>query len=216
LAALLHDISKPETRRRSTKGGDWTFYGHEVVGSRETRKVLRELRYPKEVIDRVSSMVRWHMFFSDPDKITLSAVRRMIANVGPDNIWNLLNVRMSDRIGSGRPKEQPFRLRKYTSMVEEALRDPITVGMLKIDGAQLMSVTHETPGPRIGNMLHTLLEEVLDDPERNSEACLVARARELSTLSDDELARLGSAGKDRKESEEQEEIQALRRKHHVT
>ncbi len=216
LAALLHDISKPETRRRSTKGGDWTFYGHEVVGSRETRKVLRGLRYPKEVIDRVSSMVRWHMFFSDPDKITLSAVRRMIANVGPDNIWNLLNVRMSDRIGSGRPKEQPFRLRKYTSMVEEALRDPITVGMLKIDGAQLMSVTHETPGPRIGNMLHALLEEVLDDPEKNSEEYLEARARELSALSDDELARLGSAGKDRKESEEQEEIRALRRKHHVT
>src|SRR5690606_18066639 len=106
--------------------------------------------------------VRWHMFFSDPDQISLSAVRRIIRNVGEENIWDLLNVRICDRIGSGRPKEQPFRLRKYISMVEEALRSPLSVGMLKIDGKRLMEISHETPGPKIGHTLNALLEEVLE------------------------------------------------------
>ncbi|MBP9760083.1 MAG: HD domain-containing protein [Candidatus Pacebacteria bacterium] len=215
LAALFHDISKPECRRKAPNG-EWTFYGHEVVGSRVTRKALSDLKFSKEIVEKVVKMVRWHMFFSDPDQITLSAVRRMIVNVGgDDSIWHLLNVRKCDRIGSGRPKEQPFRFRKYVSMVEEALRDPISVGMLKVDGKHLMSVTHETPGPRIGNMLHALLEEVLEDPSKNTVEYMEKRAKELSALSDQELLALGKQGKERKDEEEEKEIEGLRKKHHV-
>ncbi len=214
LAALFHDISKPESRR-VTPAGDITFYGHEVVGSRVTRRALNDLRFPKDIVEKVVKMVRWHMFFSDPDKITLSAVRRMVANVGREDIWHLLNVRICDRIGSGRPKEQPFRFRKYKSMVEEALRDPISVRMLKIDGARLMDITHETPGPRIGSILHALLEEVLDDPSKNTQEYLESRALELSRMDSGELAKLGASGKEKRESEELKEVSALRRKHHV-
>jgi exodeoxyribonuclease-1 len=64
----------------------------------------------------------------------------MIVNVGQENIWDLMNVRICDRIGTGRPKADPYRLRKYKSMVEEALRDPVSVGMLKIDGKKIMEV----------------------------------------------------------------------------
>jgi len=215
LAALFHDISKPECRRKGPNG-EWTFYGHEVVGSRVTRKALKELRYPKEIVEKVVKMVRWHMFFSDPDTITLSAVRRMIVNVGgEETMWDLLNLRRCDRIGTGRPKEQPFRYRKYVSMVEEALRDPINVGMLKIDGKRLMDVTRETPGPRLGNMLHALLEEVLDDPSKNTVEYLEKRALELHELSDEQLTELGKAGKERKEEEDEKEVEELRKKHHV-
>ncbi len=214
LASLLHDIGKPKSRR-TTETGAYTFYGHEVNGSRVTREILQRLRYPKETVEKVVNLVRWHMFFSDPDKITLSAVRRMIVNVGEENIWNLLNVRRCDRIGSGRPKEQPFRFRKYHSMVEEALRDPISVGSLKLSGGELMDVTHETPGPRVGNMLHALLEEVLDDPTLNTIEYLTKRATELSELSDEELQRLGKQGKEKREEAEEKEIKALRKKHNV-
>ena len=214
-AALFHDIGKPESRRKTKETGAYTFYGHEVNGSRVTRNMLENLRFPKENVENIVKLVRWHMFFSDPDKITLSAVRRMIVNVGEENIWNLLNVRMCDRIGSGRPKEQPFRLRKYTSMVEEALRDPISVGKLAIKGEELMNVTHETPGPRVGNMLHALLEEVLDDPGKNTHEYMTSRAQELSKLSDEELESLGRAGKEKKELEDEKEVEALRKKHHV-
>ena len=105
------------------------------------------------------------MFFSDPDTVMLSAVRRIITNVGVEHIKELLNLRMCDRIGTGRPKEQPFRLRKYMSMVDEAMRDPISVAMLKIDGTKIMKLG-EAPGPRIGWILNALLEEVLDDAKR--------------------------------------------------
>ncbi len=121
LAALFHDISKPETRRWSEEKKDWTFHGHEVVGSRVTKKALENLHFPRETVDKVTKLVRWHMFFSDPEQITLSAVRRMIKNVGEENIWDLLNLRICDRIGTGRPKEQPFRFRKYKAMVDQAL-----------------------------------------------------------------------------------------------
>jgi putative nucleotidyltransferase with HDIG domain len=163
LAALLHDIGKPASRRWSDEKKDWTFHGHEVIGANMAEKILKDLKFSNETIATVTNLVRWHMFFSDPDKVTLSAVRRIITNVGVEHINELLNLRICDRIGTGRPKEQPFRLRKYMSMVDEAMRDPVTVGMLKIDGKKIMELG-EKPGPRIGWILHALLEEVLDDP----------------------------------------------------
>jgi len=216
LAALFHDVSKPETRRWSDEKHDWTFYGHEVVGARVTKKVLEDLRFPRETIEQVSKLVRWHMFFSDPEQITLSAVRRMIRNVGEENIWDLLNLRICDRIGTGRPKEQPFRFRKYKAMVEEALRDPISVGMLKTDGSRIMSVFHVKPGPQIGYVLHALLEEVLDDPKKNTEEYLDSRTAELLKLPENELKDLGDAGKQRKDREEEREVSEILKKHHVS
>lgn len=215
LAALLHDVSKPETRRWSEEKGDWTFYGHDVVGGRVSRKTLEYLKYPKKIVDVVSSLVRHHLFFSDIEKITLSAVRRIVRNVGPENVWDLMKVRACDRIGMGRPKEAPYRLRKYESMIEEAMRAPVSVGMLEIDGQKIMEVTHETPGPKLGFILHALLEEVLDDPERNTEAFLVKRTLELNELPIDELKKLDEAGKEAKEEEEEKELTEIRKKHGV-
>ena len=215
LAALLHDVGKPASRRWSDEKKDWTFHGHEVVGARMAKKILNDLRFSRETIEVVTTLIRWHMFFSDPDTVTLSAVRRMIVNVGKDHIQELLNLRMCDRIGTGRPKEQPFRLRKYMSMVDEVMRDPISVGMLKIEGAKVMDVTHETPGPRIGWILHALLEEVLDNPAKNTAEYLENRSTELSKLSDVELKELGEAGKDRRTEEDVAAVQELREKHHV-
>lgn len=216
LAALFHDVSKPETRRWSDEKKDWTFYGHEVVGARVTKKVLEGLRFPRETIEKVTKLVRWHMFFSDPEQITLSAVRRMIRNVGQENIWDLLNLRICDRIGTGRPKEQPFRFRKYKAMVEEALRDPISVGMLKTDGSRIMEKFHVKPGPQIGYVLHALLEDVLDDPDKNTEQYLDERTAELLKLSDDELKKLGESGKKRREKEEEREVGEILKRHHVS
>ncbi|MBI2610673.1 CCA tRNA nucleotidyltransferase [Candidatus Kaiserbacteria bacterium] len=214
LAALLHDIGKPATRRWSEEKSDWTFHGHEVVGAKMARKILSDLRMSSDTAETIVALIRWHMFFSDPDKVTLSAVRRTIRNVGQHRIKDLLSLRICDRIGTGRPKEQPFRLRKYMSMVDEALRDPISVSMLEIDGTNIIELG-EAPGPRIGWILHALLEEVLDDPKKNTNEYLVLRARELSKLSERELKSLGEAGKERKEGEEEAEIQELRKKHHV-
>ncbi len=215
LAGLYHDISKPETRRWSEEKKDWTFHGHEVVGARVTKKALEDLHFSRETIDKVAKLVRWHMFFSDPEQITLSAVRRMIKNVGEENIWDLLNLRICDRIGTGRPKEQPFRFRKYKAMVDQALRDPISVSMLKTDGSRIMKKFHVNPGPEIGWSLNALLEEILDDSSKNTEEYLDERTGELLKLPEGDLKKLGEAGKQRREAAEDEEIKHIMEKHHV-
>jgi hypothetical protein len=100
-------------------------------------------------------------------------------------------------------------------MVDEALRDPISVGMLKTDGTRIMAEFHVTPGPRIGYVLHALLEEVLEDPKKNTEKYLDTRTTELLQLSDEELKKLGDSGKRKREEEEEREIKEIMSKHHV-
>ncbi len=215
LAALLHDISKPETKRWSEEKKEWTFYGHDVVGARVSRKILQNLRFPKHTVEKVTKLIRWHMFFSDTEQVSLSAVRRMIVNVSRENIWDLMNLRICDRIGTGRPKADPYRLRKYKSMIEEALADPISVGMLKIDGKRVMDVTRVTSGPKVGQILHALLEEVLENPDLNTAEYLEKRAEELIKLPDNELKKIGEEGKERKDEAEAEKLQEIRKKYWV-
>jgi poly(A) polymerase/tRNA nucleotidyltransferase (CCA-adding enzyme) len=215
LAALFHDIAKPQTRRTGGKNKHYTFFGHEVVGERMTKTILERLKYPKEQALVIQKLVRWHMFFSDPEEITLAAVRRTIVRVGEDQIENLLNLRVCDRIGTGRPKEQPFRFRKYKAMVDEALRDPISVKMLKINGDRIMEISGEKPGKRLGYILNALLEEALVDPSKNTEIYLENRTRELLTLAEDDLKKLADAGKQKQIEEEAEALKAIAREHKV-
>ncbi len=215
LSALLHDIGKPRTRAWSDEKKDWTFHGHDVVSAKMAKKILNDLKFSKDTVEKVSNLVRVHMFFSDPDVVTLSAVRRVIARVGKEHINDLLNLRVCDRIGTGRPKEHPFRLRKYMSMVDEALRDPISVAMLKIDGKKLQEMGLQ-PGPRFGWILHALLEEVLEDPKLNTEEYLENSAQKLAKMPEKELKELGEQGKDKKEEVDEAEVAKLRQKHKVS
>lgn len=215
LSAIFHDISKPETKRFSREKKVITFYGHDVVGGRVTREIMERLKFPKDLVERVSMFVRWHMFFSDTEQITLSAVRRLITNVGKENIWDLIDLRICDRIGTGRPKEDPYRLRMYQSMVEQAMKDPVTLKMMKIDGKRIMDVTQETPGPRIGYILHALFNEVLDNPEKNTEDYLENRALHMKTLPLEELIALADAGKEEMEEKNKEMVQGIRKQFRV-
>ena len=174
------------------------------------------MKFSRVIIEKVTKLVRWHMFFADTEQLTLSAVRRMIVNVGRENIWDLMNLRICDRIGTGRPKENPYRLRKYKAMIEEALKDPISVGMLKIDGKRLMEVGNIPASPKIGHILHALFDEVLEDPKLNNSDYLEKRSLELIALPEKELQGLGETGRKRKEEEEKREIEEIRKKHHVS
>ena len=216
LAALFHDIGKPRSRRLAGVKGKkkYTFYGHEVVSARMVKKIMERLKFPKKETELVEKLVYNHMFFSDTEAITLSAVRRTITKVGKENIWALMNVRECDRVGM-KKKEAPYRLRKYFAMIEEALHDPISVGQLKINGEYMIKELGIKPGPRMGWMLHALLEEVLDAPEKNTVEHLSALVQSLNMLGDNELKSLGERGKEKKEELEEREVSKLHKKHGV-
>ncbi len=214
LAALFHDIGKPRTRRYDSKKDKYTFFGHEVVGAKMAKIALERLKVSRETVSRVTSLVRNHMFFSDTEQITLSAVRRIIAKVGPEHIWELMQVRECDRVGM-KKAEAPYRLRKYHAMIEEALRDPISVGQLAIDGNYLMKELDMKPGPRMGWLLHALLEEVLENPSINTVEQLTERVKDLEELEDKDLKTLGEKGKEKKEEVNEGEVQQLHAKHNV-
>jgi hypothetical protein len=215
LSALLHDIAKPHTCRLDKHTGWNTFHGHEVVGEKVSREILARLKFSQETVTRVTKLVRWHMFNSDPDQVTMSAVRRMIVNVGRDNIWDLMNLRFCDRVGSGRPVEEPHRLRRYFAMIEEALTQPTDLKMLKIDGKKIMEVTREAPGPKIGLILNSLMGEVLEDPALNTEEKLVSRVTKLAELSLGELKDLAEKGKEELEEEGKKKQKEIKKKFKV-
>ncbi|MEK7133419.1 MAG: HD domain-containing protein [Patescibacteria group bacterium] len=213
MAALLHDVGKPRAKRG--EGPDSTFYSHDVIGGKMAKEILFRLKFSKKFTETVSKLVRYHLFFSDTDVITLSAVRRLVRNVGPENIWDLIKVRFCDRMGMGRPKDRPFRLRKYQAMVEQVLRDPISVKMLKINGNRLMKITNLEPGPKIGDILNILLEDVLDDPELNTAEYLENKAKELAVLPDQELKKLSKEAKKKSITVEEEVIGEIKGKYYV-
>ena len=214
LAALFHDVGKPPTKRgNETK--DITFYGHEVVGAKMSKIILGRMKYPAKTIEVVTKLIRWHMFFSDTEQITASAVRRMIVNVGKDYIWDLIDLRVCDRVGTGRPKENPYRLRQYRALIEEVMVDPIDVGMLKIDGNTLIKDLGIQAGPIIGLILNALLEEVLEDPKLNSIEYLSKKATELSILPMKHLKELADKGVNKKKDLEDDQIAEIRKKHNL-
>lgn len=185
LSALFHDIGKPQTKRG--EGLDSTFYGHDVVGAKITARVMDRLKFPKKQTEKAVLLVRYHLFQSDPDLITDYAVRKIVRNVGEDNVWDLINLRLCDRIGSGVPKAEPYRLRKYLVMLEKALREPVSLRQLKTDGDEIMKHLDVKPGKRVGFILNTLMNEVLDDPKNNNKEYLFEKAGELNKLTDEEL-----------------------------
>ncbi|MDE2144706.1 MAG: HD domain-containing protein [Patescibacteria group bacterium] len=213
LASLLHDVGKPRT-----KGGDGldsTFYGHEVVGARMTRKILERLHFNNEVVEKVYTLVRYHLFYYNVGEVTEAGVRRFIQRVGIENIDDLLKVREADRIGSGVPKAVPYKLRHLQFMIEKVRTDPISPKMLKINGSELMELLNISPGPRVGYILAALLEEVLDDPAKNTKEYLEKRAKELSGLNEDELKKTAYIAKEKKNEFESGAEEEMKKKFYV-
>lgn len=209
LAALFHDIAKPQTKRG--KGLDATFYNHDVVGARTAIGALSRLKFPKKIIEKVGTLIRYHMFYYDPEIVTESSVRRLLKKVGPENIQELLQLRIADRKGSGVPKARPYRLRHFEYVLSKVSRHPISVEMLKIDGHDIMKLVNIKPGPKVGLMLNALLSEVLDDPKKNKKTILKKRVEEIGKLSNEELKKMEKKVREKKTEIEVEE----KRKFHV-
>ncbi|HEY5221308.1 MAG TPA: HD domain-containing protein [Candidatus Paceibacterota bacterium] len=213
MAALLHDVGKPKV-----KGGDGansTFYQHEYVGARMVVKMLDRLRFSKDFVEQVAHLVRRHMFYYDTGVISPAGVRRLVVRVGPENIDDLLKVREADRIGSGVKKAMPYRLRHLLFMIEKVKRDPLSPKMLALRGDDLMPLLDLPQSRRVGWILNALMEEVIDDPEKNDKKYLEKRAKELNQESDGELQELFAQAQKKKREAEEEMDNDIKEKHHI-
>lgn len=177
LAAFFHDIGKPESKKG--KGEFSTFHGHEYISARVTKKILTRLKFPRETIDKTTLLVKNHMFYYNVDEVGEKGVRKVIHKVGLENINDLIDVRIGDRLGSGVSKAIPYKLRHFKYMVEKVSKDPISVKQLKVNGNILIKELGLKPGPKIGALLDILLAEVIDNPELNTKKLLLKRVEEI-------------------------------------
>lgn len=185
LASLFHDIGKPRSKRG--EGLHSTFYGHEVIGAKLASQIVERLKFPKEISDKIIKMVRYHMFYYNVGEVTESSVRRLIANIGLENVEDLIKVREADRISSGRPKAVPYKLRHLKYIIDKVSHDPISAKMIKVSGEDVMKELNIPPGPKVGLILNSLLAEIIDDPSKNTKESLKKRIHELDKKSPEEL-----------------------------
>lgn len=178
LAALFHDIAKPSCKTVDGVGGIH-FYGHEVEGEKITREVLQRLKYPNKIIDKVCTLVRYHMFNYTSDWKD-NTVRKFIAKVGTENIDELLQLRLADIKGLKKDCGDISQLLEFQARIEKINADDacFTVQSLKINGNDLIEIG-VPKGKIIGNILNELLQSVLDDPKENNRESLLRIAKNL-------------------------------------
>jgi len=214
LAALFHDIGKPRTKKG--EGSDATFYNHEVVGAKMTFQILNRLKFSKKEIEKITKLVRYHLFYYNPGEVGDSSVRRLVHQAGPENMEELLQVRMADRIGSGVPKAEPYKLRHLKYLVEKVSQDPISVKLLKVNGNDVMKILKIKPGPKIGQILDILLGYVLEEPKKNNKEFLEKEIEKLGQLSDKELSSLSQKARKEREKIEMKRDEMTKKKYWVT
>ena len=163
LAALMHDVGKPETRRITEEGV--TFHHHEVVGARLTQERLRALRYPSAVVDDVTKPVEMHLrFHSFKEGWTDAALRRYVRDAGP--LLDRLNALVRADCTTQNPKkakylaglQDAFEVRLAALAEAENLRDLRPA----LDGNEIMRHLGIPPGPQVGKAWQFLLDQRLE------------------------------------------------------
>lgn len=189
LAALLHDIGKPATRR--FEAGGVTFHHHDIVGAKLTKKRLRELRFDNSTVKRVARLVELHLrFFGYSDQQwSDSAVRRYVRDAGSEleqlHILTRADVTTRNRRKAERLEHAYDDIeRRITELAEQ---EELAAVRPELDGAQIMQLLEIPPGPLVGKAYAHLLEVRLDEGIIGEEAArerLFAWFREQTADSD--------------------------------
>lgn len=165
LAALLHDIGKPKTRRFEA-GGKVSFHHHEVVGARMTKKRMQALRYPNDLTDDVATLVELHLRFHGygTGEWTDSAVRRYVRDSG-DQLVRLHKLTRADSTTRNRKRAMALQ-RAYDDLEKriEKLSEEEELASIRpdLDGKQIMDILEIPPGPVVGEAYNFLLGLRLD------------------------------------------------------
>jgi hypothetical protein len=164
------------------------------------------------VIEKVVLLVDNHMFYYNPEEVGESSVRRLIKKVGIENMKDLMDLRIADRLGSGTPKAKPYKLRHLEYVIEKVSKDAVSVKMLKINGKDLMQEIGLAPGPKIGAILDVLLAEVIENASKNERELLLSKAKELEK---EDLTKLRTMAKEIIEEKKEEDDLEIKGKHWI-
>ncbi|OGD84825.1 hypothetical protein A3B51_02545 [Candidatus Curtissbacteria bacterium RIFCSPLOWO2_01_FULL_41_18] len=179
-ATLLHDIGKAKVAN-VTEDGIRTFYNHEVVGGKQALVISTRFNFSKTAREKLFRLVRWHQFSVNENQ-TDKALRRFIRNVGLENVSDMMDLRVGDRLGGGLQQPESWRLKLFRKRLREVMVKPFTVADLKVDGHDVMKILGLGPGPKVGEVLKSLFEEVADDANKNNREYLLRRISQYKQL----------------------------------
>ena len=175
LAALLHDIAKPQTMVINTYG-IMRFHGHDIKSAQMARVVMRRLKCSNQLTDTVCNLIENHMVKYSPNW-TNGAVKRFIRRVGKENINELFELQWCDQIASeGKSKVEEYD--PFIKRIKELENQPMNVKDLAVTGEDLSQAG--IPRSKVmGEILDELLEMVIDYPTLNEKETLVNQAIQL-------------------------------------
>ena len=187
LAALLHDIGKPASKvvRVTDEGEIYNFFSHEKYSETIARKLLTKLRFSNNEINNVCHLIENHMFHYE-ESWSDAAIRRFVVRVKPENIEDLIDLRLADMYGKYNMPIQIkesnacdllIKLQDRIKKIQEE-NSAFTLKSLAVSGKDLMEIGIPS-GKLIGKILDSLLETVLDDPKQNSKDVLLNIAKNL-------------------------------------
>jgi len=177
LAALLHDIAKPKTKRFNKNTG-WTFHGHEVVGERMSASILHRLKYPNDTIDYVCKIVRLHLrpMALVSEEVTDSAIRRLLFLSG-EKFDDLMILCRAD-ITSKNPTKVKRYLNNYEIVMKKAEeveeKDKVRAFKSPVDGNEIMTLFNLSPGPEVGRIKKVVEEAILSGKIPNEHEAALA------------------------------------------
>lgn len=177
-AMLLHDVGKTRTRTSDEHGIDH-FYAHAEVGAKMAWDILHRLKFDNYTCETVTKLVRYH---DDAFRLTEQGMRRTIHRVGEDLLPLLFQVNEADiaaqnpELAAGKYKDLEAARELYQRVL--AAGDALTIKDLAVTGYDLMELG-VPQGRQIGRILSELLEQVLEEPERNEREWLLSYAREV-------------------------------------
>ncbi len=178
LAALLHDIGKPSVKTTDEEGIDH-FHGHVEVSERMALDILKRLKFDNDTIDKVQKYVRFHDYKPELDA---RSVRRAVNKIGVAYFPQVMELRRADTLAqsSYQREEKLARIDAVERLYAEimAKNQCISLKTLKITGNDLLALG-VPKGKQIGAVLNQLLDEVLQNPEHNTQEYLIEKAKEL-------------------------------------
>jgi tRNA nucleotidyltransferase (CCA-adding enzyme) len=174
MGALLHDLGKPKTQApRPDAPGEFTFFRHEQIGTEMAEAICRRLKLSATEKSTICALVAGHMFYYTPEW-TDGTVRRFVRRVGPELVPALFALREADIASRGQGEDREGETRELRARIARVAADDaaLRVTDLAIDGKDVMRILDIPPSKRVGEVLETLLERVLDDPDLNQRATL--------------------------------------------